>query len=106
MSPGGSILIFATPYNGSDVVKTLYHTKNVQHSASFILEADRYGQEMREPAVVEPWDLTSITASNHFLLYGANKALNENFGQSASFSSLWRYEASKVAILQEIVSPT
>ncbi|KAH3745895.1 hypothetical protein Pelo_12700 [Pelomyxa schiedti] len=83
ISPGGSILVIATPYSGTE------------HAPSYVLEADRYGQVMRTPGQVSPWDTNAITASNHFLVYGANQQLNKNFGQSASFSSLWRYEASK-----------
>jgi len=79
VAPAGSILVVASNASG------------------WIYEADRYGGVMRSENMAAPFIPGIVMASNHFLLYGAGPE-GWNFGQQASFSSLWRYASARYKV--------
>ena len=62
----------------------------------YVYEGDRFGGVVRTPAEVAPFTLNGIMASNHYWKYHADPLRPQSCnGVTASFSSLWRYEAGK-----------
>jgi len=79
----GSIILWGVPFQG-------------QSAPAFVSEGDRFGTALRVPDQVEPVRPFDIMATNHYRVYGADPDRpGVVFGQEASFSSLWRYEAGK-----------
>jgi hypothetical protein len=60
---------------------------------AFVLEGDRFGEELRLPGEVAPRLPQVLLASNHPRRYGVDPLAPELvFGKRPSFSSLWRYQ--------------
>ncbi|MCO6045523.1 hypothetical protein NG895_16550 [Aeoliella sp. ICT_H6.2] len=77
----GCITLFAVPYKG-------------QETPAFILEGDRFGDQIRRAEQAEPYVPQALVASNHHRAYGVNASRpGQVFDKTPSFSSLWRYEA-------------
>jgi hypothetical protein len=61
---------------------------------AFVLEGDRFGEQVRLPGEVAPRLDELLLASNHPRRYGVDPKEPELvFGKRPSFSSLWRYQA-------------